>query len=285
MPNHITNILEIDGTPEQVEQIYNAFNTYYKAEINKAHDGRLICQMKGAADDVSSYNTYGWLDLKTGLFETRKDGISLGLPDGYEIEISEAWNRFPDFNKIIRCPKELEDLEPHHGIVTAVKKKFQAPVSGNALVASMEFMSRDKQTLEFEGEEKQLFDKCCEAYEKTGFCYWYDWNIANWGTKWNSYSHKKLAWNIFKFETAWSGVPKLIEIVSEMFPGVRFIYKYADEDFGYNTAGFVFENGLQSEVRPEGGSKEAYELAFMVCPEKREYYIFDGENYTYKDDE
>lgn len=286
MPNHITNILEIRGTPEQVEEFFNTFNTHHKAEVNKAHDGRVICQMKGSnEEDVNSYNSYGWLDLKTGLFENRKEGISLGLPEGYEIEISQAWDQFPDFNKIIPCPKELDDLNPHHGIITAVKKKFQTPVSGNALVASLEFMSREKQSLEFEGEDKATFERACEAYKKTGFVYWYDWNIANWGTKWNSYSHEKIAWNIFKFETAWSAVPVLIAYMSKKFPLLEIIYKYADEDFGYNTGIYVFKDGIVSEHIPQGGSKEAYELAFSVKPDMKENYVFDGNNYVYKDEE
>ncbi len=278
MPNHITNVLTINGTPEQVEEIYERFSKSYKAELNTAHDGKIICNNK---EDGS----YGWLDLKTGIFDRRNEVSVLGLPEGYEIEISEAWTRFPDFDKILPSPPELEDLAPHHRIVTAVKKKYSAPVSGNKLLAVLEFGNRETQTMEFEGEEKDLFEKCCIAYEKTGFTYWYYWNVANWGTKWNAYSCERRAWNVFKFETAWSSVLKLITLISEAFPEISFDYKYADEDTGYNTGKHTFLNGLNNSYIPKGGSKSAYELAFSCMPERRSNYVLNGEVYEYKDEE
>lgn len=115
--------------------------------------------------------------------------------------------------------------------------------------------------------------------------WWYTWNVKNWGVKWNSYACQKLSDNIFLFETAWSGVPKLIDMISRNHPKVTIEYKYSDEDTGNNCGYFVFRNGLFRNVHIENGSKEAYELAFELRPDDLQYYIFDGVDYTYKDDE
>lgn len=96
---------------------------------------------------------------------------------------------------------------------------------------------------------------------------WYNWNIKNWGTKWNSYSHEKESFNTFSFETAWSGVPNLIQVMSIQFPGIEFDYEYSDEDTGYNCGSYKFLNGkIVESFIPDGGSKESYDLAFKLRP-------------------
>ncbi|MBA1336107.1 MAG: hypothetical protein HPY66_2066 [Firmicutes bacterium] len=99
---------------------------------------------------------------------------------------------------------------------------------------------------------------------------WYDWSIKNWGTKWNSYGYDERTAENFdgstvKFLTAWSSINGLIEKLSSMFPDIRFDYKWADEDFGYNTGKAEFKGGKTlSCFTPEGGSAEALELAASI---------------------
>jgi hypothetical protein len=46
------------------------------------------------------------------------------------------------------------------------------------------------------------------AKEETGHASWYSWSVANWGTKWNSYSFRLIAEDDdhldFSIDTAWS---------------------------------------------------------------------------------
>lgn len=281
MPNHIKNRIEILGTKEKISEIFKTFNTYYPAKLRRAIDNTIICRDKTTDDNY----IVGWFNEKTGMFKRRNMGEIVGLPEGWEMEIDEAFNHFPDFDKVFEMPMELKGFEPHGGIVTAVKKKYQTPISDNPLLASLELANRDRQTLNFEGKDKELFDKCCEAYEKTGYVYWYDWQLDNWGTKWNSYSCKRLDDNVFTFETAWSGVPKIIEAISKRFPNVVFIYEYADEDTGNNTGYLKFKDGLLEEVYPKGGSKEAYDIAFKLRPHYKDSYKLVGDTYEYVEDE
>lgn len=119
---------------------------------------------------------------------------------------------------------------------------------------------------------------------------WYDWSIENWGTKWNAYSYMlNEDDNTLFFNTAWSGVPDLMEKLSSIFPDIKFEYAFADEDFGYNVASLELINGVMTNVcTPEDGSKEAYDLAFDVLgttPEEMGMiYDKDKQNYIYSDE-
>lgn len=111
--------------------------------------------------------------------------------------------------------------------------------------------------------------------------WWYNWNTENWGTKWSAYSCEQLSINIFKFETAWSSVSKIVTAMSQKFPDLTIKYTWADEDSGYNCGTAIYKNGLVEQNIPEGGSKEAYEIYFELNPDSRADYQFVNGKYEY----
>lgn len=116
---------------------------------------------------------------------------------------------------------------------------------------------------------------------------WYSWSLENWGTKWNAYSQpdERNTEDTIYFQTAWSGVPDLISKLAWIFPDVTIEYSYADEDFGYNVGSYTFKDTEEvSSYIPEGGTKEAYDLAlniYQCSPEDMELY-YDEETNEYK---
>ena len=107
---------------------------------------------------------------------------------------------------------------------------------------------------------------------------WYEWRPKNWGTKWNSYECERPENNVFLWETAWAGVPKIINVIAKEFPDIKFIYEYADEDTGYNCGYRTYYQGKDFTMTVEDGSVEAYDLAFKLRPEYKKYYrLEDGE--------
>jgi len=242
---------------------------------------------KSTGPDKYDYDV-GWLNEETGMFSRREMDDVKGVPKGYKIEMVEAWTRLPDFEKIIPTPKIIEEVGSiHSGIETAVKKKYDAPHSDNILLASLQLTNRQKQTMEFEGEDQKKFELACKAYEETGHPSWYDWNIHNWGTKWNAYGCEKVKKNIYLFETAWSGVPNLIQKIHDKYPSIKIDYYYADEDTGYNVGHYTFENGkVLKEDMIEGGSDRAYEIAFELRPDRKDDYEYiDGKGWEWKDED
>jgi hypothetical protein len=96
---------------------------------------------------------------------------------------------------------------------------------------------------------------------------WYDWSIANWGTKWNAYSSMlDKESNTMEFDSAWSCPLLVLDALAKLCyeHGVSFTGKWADEDTGVNTG--VFESDCDGEEywfsyeRVENESSEAYEI-------------------------
>ncbi|WOC32132.1 MULTISPECIES: DUF1281 family ferredoxin-like fold protein [Caproicibacterium] len=106
-----------------------------------------------------------------------------------------------------------------------------------------------------------------EEFARYGKNNWYDWSVAHWGTKWNSYGYsentpKGFDGSRIKFDTAWSSAAPVIEKLSSLYPELSFEYQWADENLGYNTGKKEYEHGKETfSFDPQGGSSEALELA------------------------
>jgi len=128
-------------------------------------------------------------------------------------------------------------------------------------------------------------DKPNQEEAKKSPNWWYNWNVKHWGTKWNSSQCKKKSENTFQFETAWRGVPDLIRIISVRHPNVTIVYKYSDEDTGYNCGVGAFKNGEHDFKQLEGGSVESYNLCFELKPDVKENYkLSEQGKYVYVED-
>lgn len=107
--------------------------------------------------------------------------------------------------------------------------------------------------------------KCLQAVVETGYPSWYEWSIANWGTKWGAYdyddrerSHGKF---VFKFETAWSFPTPIFEKLAEMYPSLVFSIICFDE--GHNFAGRGEFNGRDDyDESKELATPELYEQVY-----------------------
>lgn len=109
---------------------------------------------------------------------------------------------------------------------------------------------------------------------------WYEWSIKHWGTKWNAICKDdadKCTYDTIYFQTAWSGVPKLIYLLFGRYPDLKFIYEYADEDFGQNCGRYVLTKNYKEreKIIPENGSKQAFDLAQS---------LWDNPHYVWNED-
>lgn len=78
--------------------------------------------------------------------------------------------------------------------------------------------------------------------EKYGHSTWYDWNIANYGSKWadsfssyeiNPHHLSGLSYVRLEFQTAWSPITEGIRFVSSVFPTLVFLMSYEEESDDY----------------------------------------------------
>lgn len=106
----------------------------------------------------------------------------------------------------------------------------------------------------------------------------YLWHVDHWGTKWNSTEVETYDGNIFSFLTAWCPPTPVIKRLSEIFPEIKFVHFWADEDYGYNFGAEIVNNGKHSAFPlPKEGSKDAVKFARYVhdFPDLSPFEIID----------
>jgi hypothetical protein len=101
MPNHITNKLELLGSPEHIDQMIEKFGTYHKAELYTIDDGLVVLKSRAGTFDIR------WLNLETGQYTNRdKTIVGYGVPEGFEIELRDSFFAFPECSKVIPPPDD-----------------------------------------------------------------------------------------------------------------------------------------------------------------------------------
>lgn len=127
-----------------------------------------------------------------------------------------------DFNNIIPMPEELLIEKNSSGdfgmrcLEAMQRQPFYFLLDDDDLRA-VQWMrglaEKDRQ------EALQLGETYLENRKKYGYPTWFEWSIATWGTKWNAYNQSFEEPNILWFDTAWNGVPQLIQKLSENISG------------------------------------------------------------------
>ena len=90
------------------------------------------------------------------------------------------------------------------------------------------------------------------------------------------------------FFTAWDSVPKIVTLLSRKYPEQTITYRWADENIGYNVGEMTLKGGEVIDINvPEGGSREAYEMAAEIMGADLSDYDLcltaDGSSYEYRD--
>ena len=138
---------------------------------------------------------------------------------------------FMEANKGLPAQYELEPWEIERGYTHSTEPHFcfnaLVPTPPEVLAFGYDGHYKKAKIIEEQGEEaaKGLMDG-------------YNWNIANWGTKWDIYgddlSLEKFAWEedmtefILYFDTAWSPPISWLTTVAPMFPKLRFEMHYEE---------------------------------------------------------
>ena len=107
---------------------------------------------------------------------------------------------------------------------------------------------------------------------------WYNWNVRNWGTKWDicasdgdKYSNTTLEVTedgdlMYHFETAWSPVLEIIDKLAKMYPELQFDYEYEEEQGWGGTHTWVDGEVTDTEEWDIPSSHEDYAGRGKECP-------------------
>ncbi len=81
--------------------------------------------------------------------------------------------------------------------------------------------------IDFSDDDFEQLIRCMRSLKQYGHTSWYDWSIAEWGTKWNAYSITRVDDTTIKFQTAWSAPLKWLARLAEKFPGEEISIRWA----------------------------------------------------------
>lgn len=114
--------------------------------------------------------------------------------------------------------------------------------------------------------------------EETRGWNWYDWNLENWGTKWNAYSTERDG-NTITFNTAWASPTPVIEKLHKVCVKYHVVCEvtYADEDSGYNTGHYLLGGAAFEHIEYEDGSREAWEAYRKTHTYWEEYLVLNDD--------
>ena len=214
MPNHVANILTIEGDEQAVQ--------------------KCLAEIKGQGED-----------------------------------------QYIDFNTFAPMPKELENTQSPVKIISQGEYDAQ-----EARIAAGDLTEMEKNFGFSRGITKEMSNRFKEEF---GADNWYDWHLANWGTKWNAYDQYSADGSeVISFNTAWSTPEDAMIALSSKYPELTFHIQYADEDFGHNVGEYTVQDGeIIEDNIPEGGSLDAYRMAMEIRDDQNyyltEYLINDGE--------
>lgn len=145
-----------------------------------------------------------------------------------------------DFNKIIPMPKELNfESGGKESVAIACA---EARMKGMLSCEDLERYSWLAEEMSFNA-WADLGDKYLKNKKQWGFTTWYDWHCHYWGTKWNSCEVKWVTEYCVRFDTAWNAPMPLFARLADMFPSIKIIINYADENIGYNCDAVAFSSG------------------------------------------
>ena len=217
--------------------------------------------LPGFGNDLRLELFHGWHRKSLGM---RMDGQPLGSID---------------FNKLLPMPKEL-DMEAgtrtdrglklvreyHHTLADLERQKPGLTPAEYALALHKCEELYQKQRLA-DPVTWALGEQAYSNVQRFGSPTWYEWCNLNWGTKWNAYQPRPLREDdhTMVFFTAWDSVPKIVTLLSRKYPEQTITYRWADENIGYNVGEMTMKGGEVIDINvPEGGSREAYEMAAEI---------------------
>jgi len=113
--------------------------------------------------------------------------------------------------------------------------------------------------------------------EKYGADNWYDWHVANWGTKWDIEVNEDDAsdTNIYySFDSAWSPSLEATKYLSTLFPDLTFTHKYYETGIGFAGSMTVGNEDFDETYFDADDDKDAYRKYMM---DEFDYDPYEGD--------
>jgi hypothetical protein len=106
---------------------------------------------------------------------------------------------------------------------------------------------------------RQIADLIKHNLETYGVKNWYDWSIANWGTKWDIEGHGGRYnddYASYTFDSAWGPPREAFIEISKNFPGLTFDLEYFEPGMGFCGRDVITDGYIIDTLYDDFGSKE-----------------------------
>lgn len=176
-----------------------------------------------------------------------------------------------DFDKVVPQPKEIKDYLfgaplTDKSVIEKTAGEYLEKVNGNKDLPDEEMIKVLKE-MELESDYKEVDLTHVESdniyknfntsemrdvfcYLKTGYQDWYEFNINNWGVKWNAFNTE--IYTSFEkdlveitFDTAWSTPEPIFDEIQRQNPHIDFDVRFYDEDLGHNCGILSYSDGMK----------------------------------------
>lgn len=143
--------------------------------------------------------------------------------------------------KLFPLPKELEGTQsPSNPISSPIEYALAKKEYDQAIAKDPNSYASKPITVAMSSQLKK----------KYGVDNWYDWNCANYGTKWG-FAHSNLykegkSYLKYEFDTAWSQPEPAIEKMSALYPNLDFELRFVEEGMAFKGM-CKFKNGEKIE--------------------------------------
>jgi hypothetical protein len=152
--------------------------------------------------------------------------------------------------------------------------KWYEAESNNEHLSFWNFVRPDDSILdEYWGSERQDLSLEEKLQHKTN--HWYDWNIRNWGVKWDASDVYFEDWDgelAYDFETPWGFPYEALEVMVAQYPTLTFSVRFLEEQgWGGEALGMNGEFGYTDEWDiPDTHEERMLHIGYCQCEEMRD---------------
>lgn len=240
MPNHVTTVCDVIGSSADVDRFVKNHIIPAKNKDGDVLDGEFYFDFNTIVPQpevIQGTTSGGHVDI--GMFalygwtDTSKEWLTQFFPNRDSLVPCKRWPFLP--KNVDTREKLLEHLKTN--IPQALTEAKKAKV----------------------------------CLDETGHISWYEWCVANWGTKWGAYDYGEKEREdgrfSFKFKTAWSFPEPIFRKLEEMYPELVFDIASYDEGSNFGCRG-QFNGRRDYRCEKSLATDELYERVYGYPPEK-----------------
>ena len=265
MPNYCNNSLMVSGDAKELKKFLK----------------------KGISEEPMSYSKTGEKELvwRMSNYHPTPEPLSRTISPARDGEWVNEWEVQHAKKRIEEQPSIIAKIEQELGALDLFStneqlndlldqlKEAKKPIAIPELIPCANGTEKDRKTL----------------IKKYGTDNWYDWNIANWGTKWDcsssecGYQTDEKTYFSVNFDSAWSPPSNWFYKVAQMYPKLNFKLSYYE--CGCWFAGVMYsQNGEVGEEQGEPEYIDSNSGEVVTYNDKKDCYIDSEGNEVDSDD-